>query len=151
MIDNFIKFGWTVPLKNKNAQTTKDSFEILLMKSKIKPKLIETDRGKEFYNSIFQTFSNKNNIKHYSRNSSLAAVFAEIFNRTIRDLLKRPVFERGESNWIDIFPTVTKHYNNRTPSSIKLTPTQVSLEKIEGFVCQTLLDKRKKRLPKFRV
>ena len=26
VIDNFSNFGWTVPLKNKNAQTIKDSF-----------------------------------------------------------------------------------------------------------------------------
>ena len=26
IIDNFSKFGWTVPLKNKNAQTIKHSF-----------------------------------------------------------------------------------------------------------------------------
>ena len=28
-IDNFSKFEWTIPLKNKNAQTIKDSFEII--------------------------------------------------------------------------------------------------------------------------
>ena len=55
-IDNFSKFGWTVPLKNKKAQTLKDSFEIILITSKRKPGLIETDRGKEFYNNIFQDF-----------------------------------------------------------------------------------------------
>ena len=27
IIDNFSKFGWTIPLKNKNAITIKDSFE----------------------------------------------------------------------------------------------------------------------------
>ena len=27
IIDNFSKFGWTAPLKNKNAQTKKDSSE----------------------------------------------------------------------------------------------------------------------------
>ena len=27
IIDNFSKFGWTVPLKVKNAQTIKDSFQ----------------------------------------------------------------------------------------------------------------------------
>ena len=27
-IDNFSKFGWTTPLKNRTAQTIKDSFEI---------------------------------------------------------------------------------------------------------------------------
>ena len=30
IIDNFSKFGWTIPLKNKNAQTIKDSFENIL-------------------------------------------------------------------------------------------------------------------------
>ena len=34
IIDNFSKFGWTVPLKNKNAQTIKDSFENILINSK---------------------------------------------------------------------------------------------------------------------
>ena len=31
IIDNFSIFGWKVPLKNKNAQTIKDSFEIILI------------------------------------------------------------------------------------------------------------------------
>ena len=53
-IDNFSKFGWTIPLKNKNAQTIKDSFENILINSKRSPNLIETDRGREFYNNIFQ-------------------------------------------------------------------------------------------------
>ena len=92
IIDNFSKYGWTVPLKNKNSQTIKDSFENNLISSKRKPNLIQTDRGKEFYNNIFQDFLNKNNIKLYSRNSSFGSVFAERFNRTIRDLLKKPVF-----------------------------------------------------------
>ena len=53
-IDNFSKYGWTVPLKNKNAQTIKDSFEKILISSKRKPNLIGSDRGKQFYNNIFQ-------------------------------------------------------------------------------------------------
>ena len=151
VIDNFSKFGWTIPLKNKNAQTIKDSFENILINSKRSPNLIETDRGKEFYNNIFQDFSNKNDIKLYSRNNSLGAVFAERFNRTIRDLLKKIVFERGDSNWIDVLTTITKQYNNKTHSSIKLTPIQASLKKNEGYVYKNLLDKRKKIKPKFEI
>ena len=151
IIKNFSKFGWTVPLKNKNAQTIKDSFENILINSKRKPNLIESDRGKEFYNNIFQDFLNKNDIKLYSRNSSYGAVFAERFNRTIRDLLKRPVFEKGDSNWIDVLPTITKQYNNRIQSSIKLTPIQGSLKKNEYYVYKFLLDKRNKIKPKFQL
>ena len=81
IIDNFSKFGWIVSLKNKNAQTITNSFEKILINSKRKPKLIESDRGKEFYNNIFQDFLKENNIKIYSRNTSLGAVFAERFNK----------------------------------------------------------------------
>ena len=149
--DNFSKFGWTVPLKNKNPQTIKDTFENILTSSKRKPNLIETYRGKEFYNNIFQDFLNKNNIKIYSRNSSYGADFAGRFNRTIRDLLEKPVFEKGNSNWIDILPMITKQYNNRIHSSTKLTPIQASLKKNEGFVYKNFLDKRKKITPKFQI
>ena len=150
-IVNFSKYGWTTPLKNKNAQTIKDSFENIIITSKRKPTLLESDRGKEFYNNIFQEFLNKNNIKLYSRNSSLGAVFAERFNRTIRDLLKRPVFEKGDINWIDVLQTITNQYNNRIHSSTKLSPKDASLKKNEGFVYKNLLDKRKKVKPKFQI
>ena len=56
ILDRFSKFAWTVPLKNENAQS--DSFEKFLITSKRKPILIETGRGKEFSNNIFQNFSN---------------------------------------------------------------------------------------------
>ena len=56
VIDSFSKFGWTIPLKNKNAQTIKDSFENIIKSSKRSPNSIEAERGKETYNNIFQNF-----------------------------------------------------------------------------------------------
>ena len=53
IIDIFSKFGWTVPLKNKNAQTIKDSFGSTLKKSKRSPNLIENDLGKEIFLTMF--------------------------------------------------------------------------------------------------
>ena len=107
--------------------------------------MTKTDDGSEFINKIFTNRLNTKKIKRYSRNTDLGAVFAERFNRTIRDLLKRPVFEKGESNWVDVLPTITKQYNNRIHSSTKLTPIQASLKKNEGFVYKNLLDKRRKK------
>ena len=66
VIDNFGKFGCYIPLKTKNPQTIKDSLEKLLIYSK-KPNLIKIDRGKEFYNSIFQNLLNTNNIKPFPK------------------------------------------------------------------------------------
>ena len=69
IMDIFSKFGWTVPLKTKNAETIEDSFENILITSRRKPNLMETYRAKEFYNKIFDNFLNNNNIKNYSRSS----------------------------------------------------------------------------------
>ena len=56
IMDNFSKFGWKTPLKNKNAQIIKDSFENVLINSKRSPSFIESDRGKggkQFCKKIF--------------------------------------------------------------------------------------------------
>ena len=88
VIDNFSKFGWVMPLKNKFAQTITDEVSNLINESKRKPNLIETDDGKEFVNKTFNDFLKLNDIKRYSRYTNKGAVFAERFNRTIRNLLK---------------------------------------------------------------
>ena len=86
----------------------------------------------------------------FSRNSSLGGVFAESFNRTIKDL-KRPVFDKGDAKWVDILPLITQQYNNRVHTSTTLTAIQDSLKKNEGYVYKNSLDKRKKVKPMFQV
>ena len=74
--------------------------------------------------NFFTNLLKNNSIKEYSRNTSLGAVFLERFNRTIRDLRTKPVFQRGDANWLDVLPTLTKRYNNKTRSSTTLTGIQ---------------------------
>ena len=151
VIDNLSKYCFTTRLKNKNGQTITNSFQNIVINSKRKPNLIESDRSEAFYKSTFQKILKNNNIKHFSRNISLGAVFAERFNRLIKNLLTKPVFQAGTSNWVDVLPTITEKYNNRRYSSTKLTPVQASLKKNEGYIYKSLLDKRKKMNSKFQV
>ena len=151
VIDNFSKFGWTVPLKNKFAKTVTEAFSNIINNSKRKPKLLETDDGKEFTNKMFIEFLNLNDIKRYSRYTSKRAVFAERFNRTIRDLLKKPVFEKGNANWIDELQSITSKHNNKIHSSTKMSPNQASKKSNESEVYTNLQDKRKKRKPKYKL
>ena len=67
IIDNFSKYLWAIPLKKKYSQTITNEFSNILTTSKRKPIKIESDRGTEFYNSIFQNFLKSKNIQHYSR------------------------------------------------------------------------------------
>ena len=65
VIDNFSKFGWTIPLKNKFSQPITDVFSEIIKSSNRKPNLLETDDGKEYVNKIFDEFLNNNKIKRY--------------------------------------------------------------------------------------
>ena len=69
----------------------------------------------------------------------------------MRDLLKKPVFEKSGSNWLHILPIKTKQYNNRTHTSNEITPIQASFKKNEGYVYKNFLIKRNKANPKFQV
>ena len=56
IIDNYSKYLWAIPLKNKNSKTITDEFSNVLGESERRPLKLESDRGWEWYNSIFQNF-----------------------------------------------------------------------------------------------
>ena len=151
VIDNFSKYLWAIPLKNKYSQTITNEFSNNLTTSKRKPLKIESDRGTEFYNSIFQNFLKSKNINHYSRYTDKGPSIAERVIRTIRNLLKKPVFLAGNANWLKELPSVTKKYNNTIHSSTKMTPTQASKKSNEKAVFDNLRDDRQKQRPKIKL
>ena len=56
ILDNFSKCFWAISLKNIYSKTLTDEFSNILSSSKRSPIKLESDRGKELYNSIFQSF-----------------------------------------------------------------------------------------------
>ena len=151
VIDSFSKFGWTIPLKNKYAQSITDAFSQTIKTSRRKPNLLETDDGKEDVHKIFNELLNNQNIKRYSRYTDKGAVFAERFNRTTKNLLKKPVFLAGNADWSRELPSVIKKYNNTTHSSKNMTPIQASKKSNEKLVYSNLRDKRKILNPKYKL
>ena len=149
-IDNFSKFGWSIPLKDNYANSILDTFSQIIKTSKRKPNLLETHDGKEDVNKSFNEFLSKNNIKRYSRYTDKGAVFAESVIRKIGIFLIRPVFEKGNADWISELPSVIKKYNNTIHNSTKLTPIQASKKVNEKVVYSNLKDKRKAHKPKFK-
>ena len=151
VIDNFSKLGWTVPLKNKNAQSITDTFSQITKTSRRKPNLLETDESKDYVNKIFNEFLNNHNIRRYSRNIDKGAVFAERFKRTIRNLIKKPVFEKGRADWLSELPSVIRQCNETIHHSTKMTPNQASRKSNDKIVYNNLRDDRVKQLPKFKL
>ena len=140
IFDIFSKYLWCVPLKNKKSKTITQEISIFVTSSKREPLKIESDKGPESYNGIFQNFLKTENFEHYSRYIKK--------HRTIRNLLKKPVFEKGNANWISEFPSVIKQYNNTIHYSIKVTAVQSSKKSNEKVVSNNLKDNREVRKPK---
>ena len=86
------------------------------------PKNLHTDRGTEYYNKNFNTLLKHNDINHYSTYDEKGSAISERVIRTIRNFLKKPVFEKGNSDWLSELSSITEKYNNTFHHSIKMTP-----------------------------
>ena len=148
IIDIYSNYLWAVPLKIRNSLTITNEFSNILTTSKRKLLNIESDGGTEFHNSIFQIFLKTKNIQHYSRFNNKGSSIAERVIKTIRIFKKKPVFEKGNADWLSELPSVVKKYNNTIHSSTKMTPNQASKKSNERKVHSNLQDKRTKLNPK---
>ena len=100
IVDNFSKFLSCIPLKKKYSQTITQEFSKILTTSKRNSLKIESDRGSEVYNNKFQNFLKTKNIHHFSRFTDKRPSIAERVIRTMRNLLKKPVFLAGNADWL---------------------------------------------------
>jgi len=66
VIDSASRKAYVRPLTKKTAQQVSHAFTDILAEAKITPGTLQTDLGKEFYNSIFSKVCSENDIKHYS-------------------------------------------------------------------------------------
>ena len=89
IIDNLSKYLCCIPLRNKYSQTITNEISNILTKSKRSPLKIESDRGKEWYNSAFQNLLKTKNIQHFSRYKDKGPSIAERVIRTILNLSKK--------------------------------------------------------------
>ena len=148
IIDNHTKYAWAIPLKDKSGRSTTTALKSLIEKTKRKPDKIWSDRGKEFYNKLFWDFLKQNEIQICSTNSDLKAVFVERFNRTLLDLIKKPMYIEGKACWLNHLDTAMEKYNNRVHDTTKMTPFEMVTN--TNKIINIKINKNEK-IPKFQV
>ena len=85
-----------------------------------------------------------NNRHHRSRLTDEGPSINERVISTIRNLLMKPVFEKGNGDSVTQFTSVIKNYNNTIHSSPKLTPIETS-RNLNETTCHCNLNDRRKR------
>ena len=58
-------------------------------------------------------------------------MYAERFYKTIRNLVKKVVFLKGNANWLSELPSVIKQYNDTVHNSTKMTSIQTEMNCIQ--------------------
>jgi hypothetical protein len=158
VVDLWSKYAWGIPLKSKDGRTVKSALEFVINDSNRCPQFLWTDKGKEFYNSVFKSYLEEKGIKLYSTESELKSTPIERLNRTLKEkmekeftvnhLLGRP------SNWLTILEEIVEKYNNTVHSKTKLTPVDACKDEFQTSVAERMYDvdsKLKEKTAKYKI
>ena len=147
VIDVFSKYGWVVPLKNKEGKTVAEALKTIFKERK--PEKLWTDKGKEFYNKDV-----KGLVEIYSTENEEKSSIVERWIRTMKEKMWKYFTDNNTYRYMDILPDLVEDYNNTVHSSTKLTPVEASKKKNELTVWRNLYPDRFKihdLTPKFSV
>ena len=121
-IDNFTKFAWVVPMKQKDGISTREAFKEIIEKMGKKPKQMYSDQDGAFERKAFVKFLNESQIKHIT--SLTGAHTVERFNRTLKEKTQVRLDAMGldRDKWVDQLKPILNKYNNTEHTTIKMSP-----------------------------
>lgn len=126
VINCFSKKVWAKPIKNKTGEDVTVAMGEILSEMSIKPKNLQTDLGKEFYNKKFNELMKQNKINHYSVYSNKKACIVERVNRTLKNMMWKAFSLQGSYKWLHLLDEIVNRYNNTKHSSIGMPPSKVT-------------------------
>ena len=147
VIDIFSKYGWIIPLKNKQGVTAANALETIFKERK--PEKLWTDKGNEFDNKNVKKL-----IEVYMTENKEKSSIVERWIRTMKEKIWKYFTDNNTYTYIDVLPDLVEDYNNTVHSSIKMTPVEASKKKNELTVWRNLYPDRYKinlLTPKFSV
>lgn len=123
VVDTLSKFAFAQPVKTKSASDVADAFKrVLSDAAPRRPTRLHTDKGKEFFNSVFKELMKNNEIQHFASESDTKAAGAERFNRTLKTLLYRYMRHKSSERWVDVLQQMVQSYNRAIHSRLKMAP-----------------------------
>jgi len=118
VVDVFSRYAWAQPLKSKTAKDVTSAFEKIFKMSAAPPQYLQTDRGKEFENAIFDKYLRKHGVHWFAVTSATKASLCERFNRTLKTRMFRYFTHRGANEWVEVLQDLVKSYNESTHRSL---------------------------------
>ena len=157
IIDVFSKYGWAIPLKRKTGSETVEAFTQLWDSGEKPPRLLWTDKGREFDNVQMEALLKSRNVHLYWTENEEKSTIVERWNRTIKQWMWKYFTKHRTGVYIDILPQLIEKYNNTYHRSIKCTPSDARKPSNHQHVFNALYggtnksDEKLRKLPKFHV
>lgn len=141
VINTFSKYVWTEPLKSKKGNDVTTAMKNILDKAN-KPKNLQTDLGKEFYNKEFKKLMDEYKINHYSTFSNLKASIVERVNRTLKNIMWKNFSNQGSYKWYTILPYIVEKYNTTIHRTTGFKPIDVNKKKEKNILLKSFTFKK---------
>jgi len=125
MLGRIRQMGWAVPTKAKTGREVSRAFEKILADG-CKRNMVQSDKGKEFLNSTFQSMLQRHDIKFYtSENENIKAAAVERFNTALKTKTYRYFTAKNNRRYVDVLPDLLHSYNHTYHRSIGMAPVEV--------------------------
>ena len=135
-IDVLSRYAWVVPLKDKTGKTLKDAFQVIF-KSGRRPIRLQTDKGTEFTNRVFQKFLKEHDVHFFTTyNEETKASIVERFNRTLKTKMWKYFTHRETLTYVEGISEMVASYNHTVHRTIGIPPAEVT------WANQTTVSKR---------
>ena len=126
VIDVFSKLALAIPVHSKDAKAITAAFgQVLTIANPRHPRRIQTDKGKEFFNSNFDAIRKRYGIQHFASESDQMAAVVERLNRTIKTNIWTYLSDPGTVSWVNVIQDLVDAYNNSRHRSIGMAPVDV--------------------------
>lgn len=150
VIDIFSKYAWAEPISRKTGEEVTRAFR-KIFKERV-PRKLQTDKGTEFINKETQQLFKDYHIHWFTtENVEIKCSVVERLNRTLNGKIRKFLSANNTNRYIDVLSKLVANYNNSYHRSIKMTPTEASLEENKGEVYRNLFREKCIRKPKYRV
>ena len=126
VIDNFSKYVFATPLKDRTAKDVLDGLKKIIAEQAggTIPKTLQTDNGPEFANHTLINWLKEKHI-HFSRGATYQATsnaLIENFNNILRRMIREGNIRTNSLNWVNGLPNYLYNRNHSKHSTTKHRP-----------------------------
>ena len=140
IVDCFSRFAFVQPVRRKTASDVTDAFSRVISSHLRQPTYVQSDKGREFLNAVFQKYLSENGIAFYtSENDDVKCALVERFNKTLKSKMWRYFTKRKTYRYVDELQNLVTSYNSTYHTTIKMAPAEVTAEN-EMIVFRQLFD-----------